>query len=259
MFFGFEILIGIFVGVLIAAIVVLIMHIRTTSQMSKLTLPAYEYAMKKAEYDAESIVSEAKKRARQIIADAEKEGHKTISGYTNQAAEIHKKYREVIAIQTDSIGQALHKASDVQVQALEKVIASADGIIKGEQKKILDSVAGTSKHMAQMADEAQKKAQGTMEGLQQSIDEAGKKIQVQLERAEKKGEEKLAKHLDSLQGVADAHIDKYEESRKKLVDAHIEQLVEAVAMKVLHTKLPVTEHTSLAREALEEAKSKHIL
>ena len=45
MFFGFEILIGVFIGVLVATIVVVVIQIRTTSQISKLTFPAYELSL----------------------------------------------------------------------------------------------------------------------------------------------------------------------------------------------------------------------
>ena len=259
MFFGFEVFIGIFIGVLIATIVVLIMHIRTTLQMNKLTLPAYEYAMKKAEHDAHALVLKAQEEARAIIADAEKEGHKAIARYTQQAQEIHEKYKEVVANQTDGVNKRLLKASEVQVQALQKVVAAAEVAIAGEQKKITEKVEQTNKLLVQAAAKAEDHTQETIRELQKRVEQVGHNLEVHLNTIQEAGEKKLAEHLAALQKTAEKHVEAYEASRIQLLDAHIEQLVDAVVMKVLHTQLPVSKHASLAREALEEAKSQNII
>jgi vacuolar-type H+-ATPase subunit H len=259
MFFGFEILVGVFTGVLLATIVVLVVQIRSTSQVNKLTFPAYEYAMKKAEYDAETLIADARKSARTIITDAEQAGHETISGYTTQATEIHEQYKELLAGQTKSIANSLQEVSDRQVHALEEIVASTEGSISVEQKKIGDSVLRTNESITKTAQQIEHTAHESILALQTNIEKVGKDLEKQLHTIETSGEEKLAAHLDAMQKTADAHIATYEASRTKLMDAHIEQLVESVVSKVLHTQLPVSEHASLARAALEEAKSKHIL
>jgi F0F1-type ATP synthase membrane subunit b/b' len=259
MFFGFEILVGLFAGVLLATIVVLVMHMRTTSQVSKLTFPAYEYAMKKAEHDAEELLSDARKKARTIIADSEKAGHATIEGYTNQATDIHAKYKQVISAQTSSIEKRLHAKSDEQVHALQKILGAAEDVIAMEQKKITDTVLETNKRLHKSAEETEKKVLDSVVGLQTHVAHVGEELGKQLDSISANGAQKITEHLDALQVTADGHIEQYEQSRKKLMDAHIEQLVESVVVKVLHTKLPVAEHASLARKALEEAKAKHIL
>lgn len=259
MFFGFEILVGVFVGVLFATIVVMIMNIRTTSQVNKMTFPAYEYAMKKAEHDAEGLIADARKNARAIITDAEKAGHDTIAGYTNQATEIHEKYKEAIAAQSEHIVSTLHDASNAQGQALTSAITSAESAIAAEQQKVADSADRTQSALEKTAEHTEHQVQQSLQTLQSTVVQAGKDIKKQLQGAETAGEQKLAAHIDSMQEAADAHLATYEASRTKLIDAHIEQLVDSVVAQVLHTQLPVSEHASLARAALEEAKAKHII
>jgi len=259
MFFGFEILVGVFVGVLIATIVVLVLNIRTTSQVNKMTFPAYEYAMKKAEHDAEGLLSDARKNARKIITEAEKAGHETISKYTDQAEDIHEKFEVVIAEQTKNIGVSLHEASGTHLQALKSMLASTEAGLLVEQKKVIELVGRTSAGLEAIASRAEHHAKDTAESLQDRITEVSQTIESRLLRAEAKGEDTLTAHLESLQKTADNHVAAYEVSRIKLMDAHVEQLVESVVVQVLHAQLPISEHTSLARKALEEAKAKHIL
>jgi len=259
MFFGFEVLIGIFVGVLLATIVVLVMYVRTTSQVSKLTFPAYEYAIKKAEHDADAIISDARKRAREVIANADKVGQTLSGNYDTQAKGIQKKYEAALARQTEKVVKEFQTGAAEQVQKLYTVTSTAERAITTEQKKVTDNVTRINTAVEAVATKAEHHTQEVIESLDKRIARVGMTIEDKLREVQEGGADKLEQHLAGLQGVADEHIKVYEESRRRLLDAHIEQLVEAVVMKVLHTQLPVEQHGSLAREALEEAKSKNII
>ena len=259
MFFGFEILVGVFIGVLFATIVVLVMHLRTTSQMTKLTFPAYEYAIKKAEHDADGIISDARKRAREIIANADKVGQTMSGNYDMQAKGIQQKYEAALARQTEKVVKEFHTGAAEQVQKLYTVTSTAERAITTEQKKVTDNVTRINTAIEAAATKAEHHTQEVIEALDKRMERVGSTLEGKLRETQEGGAEKLEQHLAGLQGVADEHIKVYEASRRRLLDAHIEQLVEAVVMKVLHTRLPVSEHGSLAREALEEAKSKNII
>lgn len=259
MFFGFEILVGIFIGVLVATIVVVVIQIRTTSQISKLTFPAYEYAIKKAEAEADAIVIDARKKARGVMIEAEKAGQAMVGTYDTQANGIQKKYEAALARQTEKVVKEFHDGAAEQVQKLYTVTSTAERAITTEQKKVTDNVTRINASLEEVATKAEHRTQEVITALDKRLERVGIAIEASLKETQEGGAKKLQEHLASLQGVADEHLEVYAASRKRLLDAHIEQLVDAVVMKVLHTQLPVSTHGSLARDALKEAKSKHIL
>jgi|GEM_PF-1897614 len=254
-----EFLIGAFIGLLIAMVVLLVLQVRTTNQVNKLTFPAYEYVIKKAEHEANAIVQKAQQKAQSIITDAEKAGHAAISEYTNQATQIHEQYRDSVQEQTEGIMSALREVSEVQTHAVEKLTKTAQEGVTAQQNEVTQHVTQTNEKIAHTISQIETDSQAQMKALREEIGSIGKTLTDQLQKVEVSGEQQIAAHVASLQHAADAHIEAYEVSRKKLMDRHIEQLVESVVMKVLHTQVPISEHASLAREALEEAKAKHIL
>ncbi len=259
MFFGFLILLGVFIGVLIATIVVVVMHMRTTTQLNKMTFPAYEYAIKKAEHEAQALIQEAQKTARDITAQAEQTGQQTIDEYTQQAKHIHTKYVDTIALQTKEITDALHSVQASQTQAMTSVVSFAEDAITSQQTLLSESVKKTNQKITHTAEVLEKEAQKVVKDFYTRIDTVAQKFEKKLEEVDKVGQNHLKSHILSLQNAADEHIKEYQKSREDLLDAHIEQLVEKIVIQVLHTQLPTSAHASLARTALEDAKAKHIL
>lgn len=258
-FFSVELLAGTFVGLLLAMLVLLVLQVRTTSQVNKLTFPAYEYVIKKAEHDAHLLIQEAQQKADTIIVDAKKAGHATIREYTNQATQIHEEYKDAVARQTAHIGATLHEVSDAQTIALQNLTGAAASMIASQQQEVVAHVKKTNTALAAASADVEKEVLEVARALHARITGVGESIETQLREVDTLGKAQLATHLASLQTAADEHIAVYQDARMKLLDAHVEQLVESVVVQVLHTQLPVAEHASLARTALEEAKAMHIL
>lgn len=257
--FSTELLIGTFLGLLVAMVVLLVLQIRTTTQVNRLTFPAYEYVIKKAEHDAQALIQEAQKKAQSIIVSAEQAGQKTIAEYTNQATQIHQEYSDAIQAQTQGVTQALHKNESVQTQAMDSLLASAKSSITEQQNLVIKAAEGVNTALSQTTIETHQKAEEAVSALHDRVEKISDSIELQLKEVTALGTDKITTHLATLQATADEHIAAYEASRIKLLDAHVEQLVESVVGEVLHTQLPVAVHASLAREALEEAKAKNIL
>ncbi len=254
-----EVLVGTFLGLLIAMVVLLVLQIRTTGQVNKLTFPAYEYVIKKAEHDATKIIEAAQAQARTIVTAAEQSGQATIADYTNQATEIHAQYRAAITEQTQSIANTLSHTSATQTDAVRALTDATRGVITAQEEQIrthtkssaaaIDALVGTIEHETTTA----------LSTLITRIETIGQTLEATLHDASVVEQAALAAQLTAMQAAADAQVKTYQAARMKLLDVHIDQLVESVVQKVLHTQLPVAEHTSLARAALTEAKTQQIL
>ena len=258
-YFTVELLIGTFLGLLLAMVILLVLQVRTTNKVNKLTFPAYEYVIEKAEHDAEKILQEAQHKAQSIIAESEQAGAKAIADYTNQAKEIHAEYSGALRAQTKSLEQEMHDMSDDEQAALQKVTDAAEDIIESQEKSILANVAKTNQSIEQLTAKTEQEANESIEHLEEHIEEVGDMLEAQLKATDTAGQALLKNHVASLQDQADKQVAAYTEARIKLLDAHIEQLVESVVLEVLHTQLTPSEQASLAFKALKEAKEQHIL
>jgi|AntRauTorcE11897_2_1112592.scaffolds.fasta_scaffold07573_2 F0F1-type ATP synthase membrane subunit b/b' len=258
-YFTVELLIGTFLGLLLAMVILLVLQVRTTNKVNKLTYPAYEYVIEKAEHDAEKLVQEAQHKAQSIIAAAQQAGAKTIADYTSQAKEIHTEYSTALHTQTESLEHAMQDISDEETAALQKVTDAAEDMITTQEKSVITNVEKTNQSIQQLVAQTEQGAKESIAHIEEQIAAVGDRLETQLKETDTTGQELLQKHIASLQGVADKHVEMYTDARIKLLDEHIEQLVESVVLDVLHTQLTPSEQASLAFKALQEAKAQHIL
>jgi F0F1-type ATP synthase membrane subunit b/b' len=257
--FTVELLIGTFLGLLLAMVILLVLQIRTTNKVNKLTYPAYEYVIEKAEHDAQKVLAEAQHKAQSIMAEAEQAGAKTLADYATQADEIHKQYSAALNTQTDSIAHAMQDVRTEETAALKKLTDSAEDVIEAQEDRVVQNVEKTNQSIQQIVANTEKEASESIAQLEERIDSVGDMLETKLKASDTAGQEQLTKHLASLQATAEKQVEAYTESRIKLLDAHVEQLVESVVLKVLHTQLPVSGHSELAFKALKEAKAQNIL
>jgi len=258
-YFTVELLIGTFLGLLLAMVILLVLQVRTTNKVNKLTFPAYEYVIEKAEHDAEKILQEAQHKAQSIIQEAQQSGAKTIADYTSQAKEIHSEYSSALHAQTESLEDVMHDVSRKETASLKQVTDAAEDIIEAQEKSILANVAKTNQSIEQLAAKTEQEATESMAHLDEHVEEVGDMLEAHLKATDTAGQALLKNHVASLQGQADKQVAAYTEARIKLLDAHIEQVVESVVLEVLHTQLTPSEQASLAFKALKEAKEQHIL
>jgi F0F1-type ATP synthase membrane subunit b/b' len=258
-YFTVELLIGTFLGLLLAMVILLVLQVRTTNKVNKLTYPAYEYVIEKAEHDAEKLIQEAQHKAQSIITQAEQSGAKTIADYTSQAKEIHSEYSSALHAQTESLEHTMQGISSEETAALKQVTDAAEDMIESQEKSILANVAKTNQSIEQLASKTEQEATESITHLEEHVEEVGDMLEAQLKATDIAGQALLKNHVAALQGQADKQVAAYTDARIKLLDAHIEQLVESVVLEVLHTQLTPSEQASLAFQALKEAKEQHIL
>lgn len=258
-FFLLAVLAGVLVGVLIAAIVVLILHIRTNSQINRLTYPAYEYAIKKAEHDADRLLREAQEQARSVIAKAEETGQATIRTYDEEARQMHERYQEALTKQGTEMAAKFSEIAQQETHKLHEAIGSLSQSLTEEHNKAISTITRVSNSLEAAGTEAETHAKSMVASLNERMDAVSSEIEASLKAAQTDGLKQISTHFASLSTGIEEEVAAYSAERKKLLDAHIERLVEDVVTRVLQVELPVSTHASLARKALEEAKAKHIL
>jgi hypothetical protein len=258
-YFTIELLIGTFLGLLLAMIILLVLQVRTTNKVNKLTFPAYEFVIEKAEHDAQKLLQEAQHKAQSIIVEAEQAGVKSIADYTTQAKEIHTQYSSALHAQTKSLEQAMQDISTQETAALKKVTDAAKDLIEAQEKSVIKNVKKTNQSIEQLVVKTEQEVNQSIVQLGERVAGVADILETQLKATDAAGQEKLGEHLASLQTVADKHVQMYTDARTNLLDTHIEQLVESVVLKVLHTQLSPSEQATLAFESLKEAKAQHIL
>ena len=258
-FFILAVLTGVLVGVILAAIVVLILHIRSNSQINRMTYPAYEYAIKKAEHDAQKIMEEAQKQARSVITHAEEVGQQSIRKYDEEAKAMHQRYQEAVSAQGAELSRRFDGLAEQETHKLHEVIGGMSQSLGDEHEKAMQNLNRMSTALETVSTKAETRISELMQSLEERMGGVSHGIEESLKQAETKGLREIESHFSALQGTVEKEVAAYGENRKKLLDAHIEELVEDVVKEVLSVALPVSAHASLARQALEEAKAKQIL
>lgn len=254
-----ELLIGIFCGLIVAMIILLLLQVRSSRQINRLTYPAYEYVIKQTEREADEIIKKAQAEARAITTAAEKEARAQVANHAKEVHEAHEAYfadlKEYYTKATSALdeiqkaGQAtLHTMTDeiagvakVQEAALQ---AASDGAAATWKKIAADMTATTETQAAQITTDLQALSQELKASVAHASETHTQAIAEQFAASMKRVEEEL---------VA------YQQARQAIIDEHIEQLVESVATEVLHHSLTSTDHAALARAALADARAKHII
>lgn len=257
--FSLEILVLACAGLLCALIILLVWQITTVRRANKLTFPAYEYVMQRTEHDSAQIINEAKKKAEAMLAEAEKSGQIVVREHAAKAEKLTAQLEKEISKQAEAMRKSLARALEDAAHSLNGSFAALESNVTAQQEQVLKEFNEANESLLQLVEKANREASKSIDGLSAKIGSAGEDIEKQLDMMRESGQSQLSGYFDSLKEAADAEVQAYEALRKKVVDDHIETIVEQIVMKVLQVQLPASEHGSLVRKALEEAKSQHLL
>jgi F0F1-type ATP synthase membrane subunit b/b' len=259
-FFSVELLIIITaIGLTIAMAALLLLQMRSSSQMRKLTYPAYEYVVRKAEHDADAIIEEAQKKARSIIAEAEKTGQATMQSYEKSAKEANDHFVERFGNITDNLASHLEVASSKGTASVESFAQEALHALKAQQESVTggfqEALLGVTSFSKELRTQTDKALAHMHKGVEDSQAALAQKLQAESDAQSAH----ISAFLEKTLASAEAEISAYQKSRIALLDTHIERLVEDVAKTVLHKELTLHDHAELARTALQEAKEHNVL
>jgi F0F1-type ATP synthase membrane subunit b/b' len=259
MFFSIELIAGVLTGLVIATVIMMVLQIRNSVQINKLTFPAYEYVVKQAEHKANEILNQAQKEARGILAEAEKSGQKAFATYNQTAVKTQETYSGMLEKLSHELTDHLAETAKKGGEKLVSVTAHASETISAREKALAASFDASLEEMHTFSTKLQSRTEHALSSLEKEMGEIAKKLTEGLHEHEVSYKKEIATHLERALEVAEHDIDSYKKARIAVLDMHIEKLVEEVTAKVLHKKLSVEEHGALARAALVEAKEQSLL
>lgn len=258
-FFLTLLFIGSLAGLLIGMIVLLVLERKNTQTMNKLTYPAYEYVIKKAEHDAEAILNEARGKARSIIAEAEKEGQKTIEVYKNDAATMQDAFAQSIDDLRHHLSNELAASHEAGMKVLAGATAALKDSLTGEEEKVRSAYSSLLDGARSLAHTMEEESHNALTLMEQEITKTTGAITDTLQKEDDAYERYIDEHLEAVVKAAEEEIRTYRDKRIALLDSHIERLVEDVVKEVLHLQLTPSQHADLARDALMDAKERNLL
>lgn len=217
-----EILILISAGLVVGLVVLLVLEVFNSRRISKLTYPVYEYALKRAQDEADHILADARQEARQIVGKAE----------TESIALIHAREAEV-----GRADEEYHKALEAFHSELTARISESAKKGEAERSSLTEELAAhMKKESAQL----------------------GERLEKTLSSLGEENKERMDTHLAQSFKHAEEGLAAYEQARRNLVDSQIVALIGQTARIALHKDLTVDAHADLVRKALEEAKAQGV-
>ena len=270
---GTEILLLLVAFLLTVAIFLLIMVLRSSDKVHKLTYPVYDYIVKEAQHKAQEITYDAMKHSRDLLVDAELEGIKVIAKEKIDSRKIEEEYEQQLSTLTEqtkklleeytrkatgelqNITKTLEQSIRNNLQNVEKTGSHATEELQSLTKTLEKTIHDNLKRVEEAGTEGVKRSE---ELTEQILEELSKRLSHAFENLEgsvkDKIQENIEKEFDSVREI----IDMYKKKRMDMVDNEIIALIEQTTALALQKKLTFREHTDLLFAALEEAKSQNI-
>lgn len=209
-------------GVAVVVIVLLAFQIYNSRRVNRLAYPVYEYALKRAENEAERILVAARAEARQLVEKAEEESLSLVAAHKGLDEAAERNYQKAL--------QAMLERLEVRLK--EDVVAAG-----GVSTQISANFAAELKAVA----EESRTHLGELFATLANENKA-----------------RVDERVEQVFAAAKAEAEAYARARKDAVDAHIVALIGETMKIVLQKDMSPQQHESLVQAALQEAKANHV-
>lgn len=250
---------GLLIGLVVGMIILLILQVKNSSQVNKLTFPAYEYVVKQAEHKANGIIESAQKEARAIVSAAETSGQKIIEEHTQTATRTHEEYVKTIEQYTNALTEKLNSVAQDSHTHLESVANAAIVAVQKQHESVGAQFDIATQRVHEIGDKLEMQANKSATDLEAHIQVVSQALVEKLQHEDAAYKTFIGEHLSKAIAVAEAQVVEYQKARIALLDTNIEKLVEDVTARVLHKELTVSQHAELALQALKEAKEHNVI
>lgn len=257
--FSIELLIGILAGLVTAMIVLLALQVRNSMAVNRLAAPVYDFVLHEADQQAKQIIEKAKREAKQIRDEAEEERDVLIANYTEEIHTLQQTFTTQLATHTNKMEQTLATTFQKTVDAWQT--AGID--MQARMMSVEQTVTGRFSALETALEEAQatigSQATVAVGTFEKGLEETVIALREKLEASDAIVTAKVDEHTKgSLKAIDDALLS-YRSARERILDTHMAQIIEAVATDVLHKQLTLNDHAELAKQALIDAKQRHLL
>jgi len=246
-------------GLVIGMIVLLYLQARSSVQINKLTFPAYEFTIKKAENEANEIVEKAQAQAREIIASAELKSHTVLTQRTEESSKNYEDYTKSLEVLKEDLLSTLTKTAEETRNRSQEISDIFARHLESQDQEMQKRIQDLAKNLDEVPERLRERSGVIMEGLQERIARAGEQLEHALLSTHEDNKNAITEHLQKGFEIAQRDIEAYQEGRKGLIDNHIEALVKEVVRVALQKELTRADHAELVRSALEEARGSGVI
>jgi vacuolar-type H+-ATPase subunit H len=242
-------------GLVIGMIILLILQARSSTQINKLTFPAYEFTIRKAENEANEIIEKAQEQAREIVANAELESRSMLVGRTEEGRNAYEAYSKSLEALKENLVTTLTKTVEETHNRSQEISDTFAHHLEGQDREMQKKIEGLATQLDGIPERLRGQSNLIMEGLQERIARAGEQLEHALVSSHASHTDAIKEHLHKGFEIAERDIEEYRKGRRALIDSHIEVLVKDVVRVALQKELTRADHAELVRSALEEARS----
>jgi F0F1-type ATP synthase membrane subunit b/b' len=242
-------------GLVIGMIILLVLQARSSTQINKLTFPAYEFTIKKAENEANAIIEKAQEQAREIVANAELESRTMLVGRTEESSKDYEAYSKSLETLKENLVNTLTKTVEDTHNRSQEISDTFVRHLENQDHEMQKKIQGLATQLDEIPERLRGQSGLIMEGLQERIARAGEQLEHALISSHDTHTEAIREHLHKGFEIAERDIEEYRKGRKALIDSHIEVLVKDVVRVALQKELTRADHADLVHSALEEARS----
>ena len=243
---GTEILLLLVAFLLTVAIFLLIMVLRSSDKVHKLTYPVYDYIVKEAQHKAQEITYDAMKHSRELLVSAELEGVKVIAKEKLDSKKIEKEYEQQLSTLTEHTKKLLedytHKAThELQtltetlgenlksnLQNVEQSGSQAAHELQTLTKVLEEKIAANLQNIEQKGSQATEELQALTKTLEKTIADNLKKVEVAGTEGVKRSEELTQQVLEDLSKSLGRAFENLEGSVKDKIEENIEKEFDSV-------------------------------
>ena len=263
---GTEILLLLVAFLLTVAIFLLIMLLRSSDKVHRLTYPVYDYIVKEAQHKAQEITYDAMKHSREMLVSAELEGVKVIAKEKIESRKIEEEYEQQLATLTGQTKKLLedyaHKAI-LELQGLTKSLGESlkDNLHNVEQtgtsaalelqsltKTLGENIKDNLQNVEQTGTRVTEELQSLTKTLGETIRDNLKKVEEAGIEGVKRSEElteqtllELSKSLshafesleDSVKGKIEENIEKEFNSVRDMIDTYRKKRMDMVDSEII--------------------------
>jgi vacuolar-type H+-ATPase subunit H len=254
-----ELIAGVLVGLVIATVIMLVLQVRNSLLINKLTFPAYEYVVKQAEHKSQEILLGAQKEARGIIAAAEISGQNVFKEYSELSKKANESYLGNLETLVKGLEEKLSATAQKGDTHIEKVTSDAVTTFLQQQQSVHDKFAHSFLSLEETVTTIQTQTNNSLVSMRKRVDDVSVTFADAIAKQDASIMERIDAHMVQALEKTEEQVVAYEKGRITLIDTHIERLVEDITAQVLHKTLSLDEHGALARQALTDARTAHLL
>lgn len=270
-------------GLFVLTLFLIYLQFKSVNRINRMTYPAYEDVIKKAQNKAYQIIHDASEEARKLRVEAELKGIKSVSKGNLEVEKIREKYEESLAelvaqneamLETyseevknwyESEINEMEKIAEKNREKLEGYTAELDSMYEEFSEYVAESIDKNSASMEEKFDDIESRAEKTFSSLErvssglnedfiEKVNNFSNKLESVFHEIEEEGVKEIKQKMNKKFEGSLKNIDSYEDAWKNILDKNAFDIAERITKIAVGKGFSKGEQSELVKQALEEAK-----